>query len=205
MPKGLNIFCLEGLWEENVEDKSTIQPILELLNKKGYCDHIYNRCATVDELEFYLNKWTNGRIKNKYPILYLAFHGKEEYIFLNSKATYSLQNIEEILGGQCHKKIIHFGSCSTLNLPKSRIASFIEKTDALAVIGYKTDIDWMLSTALDLFVFDALQYDILLDHQGIKKFSKTITSKYGNLHSKLKLRIEINPKRVVRKRVPKAK
>jgi len=80
-----NIFCLEGLWNhDNVNDTSTILPILDLLDKQNCCKHVYHKCATKKELEFYLKKWKQAGISHKYPILYLAFHGQPESIFLKN-------------------------------------------------------------------------------------------------------------------------
>ncbi|MFN5987524.1 MAG: DUF6642 family protein, partial [Chitinophagaceae bacterium] len=94
---------------------------------------------------------------------------------------------------KCTGKIVYFGSCSTLKIDKRRINSFLEKTGAIAAIGYKTDIDWIQSTACDLFVLEALQSE-MLDTKGIKKMQKKIISDYGNLHKILDLRIVINDK-----------
>jgi len=149
--------------------------------KRGYCDYIYHDCATKAELEFYLNKWKNKTINEKYPILYLAFHGEKGCVILTQKDKYSLEELSAFLGNKCAGKIIYFGSCSTLNIDKRIINNFLENTGALAAIGYKTDIDWIQSTACDLFVFEALQNE-KLDTQGINKIHNKIISEYGNLH-----------------------
>ena len=52
MKKG--IYCLEGLWDQNLNNKSTVLPILELLHKGSICNYIYQTCATKEELEFFL-------------------------------------------------------------------------------------------------------------------------------------------------------
>jgi hypothetical protein len=190
--KKKGIYCIEGLWNhQNIQDKSTVLPILELLEKKGYCDYIYHDSATKSELEFYLDKWKNKTINEKYPILYLAFHGEKGGIYLSQKDKYSLDDLSAFLENKCTGKVIYFGSCSTLNLDKRIIKKFLEKTGAIAAIGYKIDIDWIQSTACDLFVFEALQND-KLDGIGIEKIHKTIVSDYGNLHKLLDLRVVIN-------------
>lgn len=190
--KKKGIYCIEGLWDHgNIQDETTVLPILDLLEKKNYCDHIYHDCATKSELEYFLDKWKHKTINEKYPILYLAFHGDPGYIFLTHKDKYSLAELADFLGDKCTGKIIYFGSCSTLNIDKRRINSFLKKTGAIAVIGYKRDIDWIQSAACDLFVFEALQSD-KLDTKGINKIHKKIISDYGNLHKLLDLRFVIN-------------
>ncbi|MGZ4035859.1 MAG: DUF6642 family protein [Bacteroidia bacterium] len=190
--KKKGIYCIEGLWDyHNIQDKSTVLPILDLLEKRGYCNYIYHACATKGELEFFLNKWKTKTINEKFPILYLTFHGEKGCIYLSHKVKYSLDQLSDFLEGKCFGKVIYFGSCSTLNVDKRLIKSFLEKTGAIATIGYKTDIDWIQSTACDLFVFEALQND-KLDTQGITKIHNQIINEYGNLHKILDLRIVIN-------------
>jgi hypothetical protein len=188
------IYCIEGLWDHgNIQDQSTVLPILDLLEKRGYCNYIYHDCATKSELEYFLEKWKNKKVQEKYPILYLAFHGDPGYIFLTHEEKYALAELADFLIGKSIGKIIYFGSCSTLNIDKRRINSFLEKTGAIAAIGYKRDIDWIQSTACDLFVFEALQSDNF-DKKGIKKMHKKIITEYGNLHKILDLRVVINDK-----------
>jgi hypothetical protein len=192
MKKG--IYCIEGLWDHgNIQDQSTVLPILDLLEKRGYCNYIYHDCATKSELEYFLEKWKNKKIQEKYPILYLAFHGDPGFIFLTHEDKYSLAELADYLNGKSIGKIIYFGSCSTLNIDKRKINSFLKKTGAIATIGYKIDIDWIQSAACDLFVFEALQSD-KLDTTGIKKIHNKIITDYGNLHKILELRFVVNDK-----------
>jgi len=186
------IYCLEGLWNHHdIQDESTVLPILDLLEKRNYCNYIYHDCATKEELEFFLEKWKRVSVNNKYPILYLAFHGEEGSICISNDKRYTLDELGDFLAGKCTGKIIYFGSCSTFNIDKRLIKKFLEKTGAIAAIGYKTEVDWIQSTACDLFVFEALQQD-KLDSVGIKKIHQKIISDYGNLHRILDLRVVIN-------------
>jgi hypothetical protein len=186
------IFCIEGHWDHhNIEDQSTVLPILDILYKRGYCGYVHHDCATKSELEFYLQKWNNKTIMKKYPILYLAFHGAKGCVFLTQDETYTLDDLAMVLEGKCLGKVIYFGSCSTLNIDIRQIKRFLQKTKAIAAIGYKTDIDWIQSAACDLFVFEALQKDRLTT-RGINAIYKKIVSDYGNLHKRLDLRIVIN-------------
>lgn len=186
------IFCIEGLWEiDDIEDKSTILPILELLERREYCNFIYRSCVTIPELKFFLTRWKTKKVNVKYPILYLAFHGEIGNIRINKKEICSLDYLAEVLEGKCSGKVIYFGSCSTLNINIRAIKSFLEKTGALAAIGYKNEVDWIQSTACDMFVFEALQKD-KLDSKGIEKIHNKIITEYGNLHRKLGLTVVIN-------------
>ncbi len=189
MKKG--IFCLEGLWAQDLKNKSTVLPILELLQKGGICNNIYHACATKEELEFFLNKWKNKSICSKYPILYLAFHGKKGQIYITDKSTYSLNDLAVILENSAKGKVVFFASCETLNTAGRTIQSFLKKTNAIAAIGYKQEVDWMIATAFELLVLDALQQD-KFDSKGIENIEHKIKSEYGNLHQILDCKIAVN-------------
>lgn len=150
-----HVFCLEGLWDDNLKSKSSIEPALELLSKHYPLKYIHKNCATTTELEFYLSKWIQQRYKD-YPILYLAFHGSEQTIDL-SDGSYTMDEVAEILSGKCSNRIIIFGSCGTLGIDKRHITRFLKNTGALAVCGYKTDIDWVMSSVHDILIIESLQ------------------------------------------------
>jgi hypothetical protein len=190
--KKKGIYCLEGLWNHhNVQDKSTVLPILDLMNNRGYCDYVYHDCATREELEFFLDKWKQRSVGQKFPILYLAFHGEQGCIFLTNKQKYTLEDLGKFLHQSCQGKVVYFGSCSTFDIDMRIIKRFLENTGAIAAIGYRTDVDWIQSAACDLFVFEALQGD-KLDSRGIEKIHQSIITNYGNLHKLLDLRVVIN-------------
>ena len=193
-PKKKGIYCIEGIWNSsNMRDKSSVLPLLTLLEKKNYCDHIYHDSATIEELEFYLSKWKSTSLHKRYPILYLAFHGDSGCLFVGKKKKYTIEDLGNNLEGKCRGTVIYFGSCSTLKLDKRIIKSFLKRTGAIAAIGYKSEIDWIQSAACDLFVFEALQYD-KLDTKGINNIYQTIKTEYGNLHKRLGLTVIINDK-----------
>lgn len=191
MSRSKGIYCIEGLWESDIKNKATVLPMLELLEKRDICKFIYHDCATREELEFYLGKWKRKSVIEKYPILYLTFHGKPGSILISPREEYTLKQLGEFLYEKCYGKIIYFGSCSTLNLNKREVKNFLFNINAIAAIGYKTDVEWIKATACDLLVFDALQRD-KLDTRGIAKINKMIKTEYGNLHRSLELSIVIN-------------
>jgi hypothetical protein len=189
MKKG--IYCLEGLWDYNLKDKSTVQPILELLEKSDICKHMYHSCATKDELEFFLRKWKQKKINKTFPILYLAFHGSRGNILITHNKSYSLNELGNMLEGACDGKVIFFASCETLNTDERKIQSFLKQTNAIAAVGYKQEVEWMLATAFELLVLDAFQQD-RFDSRGIQNIEERIRSEYGKLHHLLYFRMVIN-------------
>src|SRR4051794_21780228 len=80
--KWSGVFCLEGAWEDALEDQSSVLPMLELLKRLGYIDFIYRDAGTSHELEHYLRAWVDQRLA--YYTLYLAFHGSREGLFVSN-------------------------------------------------------------------------------------------------------------------------
>src|SRR5580698_9745387 len=103
--KKKGIYCLEGLWSSSVKDRSTIQPILELMEKRDICTNIHHSCATKEELIYFLDRWKASSIKEKFPILYFGFHGKKECICLAGKEIFTLKELGGILENSAIGKV----------------------------------------------------------------------------------------------------
>jgi hypothetical protein len=200
------IFCLEGHWERNLKDKSSVRPLLELFQLRGVCNFIYHQCATTEEFEFYIEKWKQSSYRPKFPILYLGFHGDADVLYVDSrrgKKPYTLSMLGDILGGSGDNAIIYFASCGTLAVNKRKINTFLKKTHFLATLGYLEDVDWIRSAAMDLLILDALQIE-KFDTQGINKISDYLLKNTGTLQKTLSLRFVKNASHFPRKRVVKA-
>ena len=163
MPKTKNktkgVFCLEGDWDGNLKSRKSIQPVLQLLEQAGYpsIPSIRRDIGTIPELEHYLKKWCLKRYQN-YPILFLAFHGSPGTLYMGDSSTYvDLDWLEERLAGACQGRIIHLGSCQTMNVHGSRLNKFLTTTGAVAVCGYKIDVYWMYSAAFEIMLFECFQ------------------------------------------------
>jgi len=124
-------------------------------------------------------------LQKGYPILYLAFHGDEGIIKIGDES-YEIVKLEEMLKNQCKNCIIFFGSCSTLKSDKRNLTRFIRNTKVESICGYKTDVDWMISTAFELLVLSAMQ-DNVFDGRGIGAIEKRI--KENPLAKELEFRI----------------
>ena len=72
----------------------------------------------------------------------------------------SLFDIAEVLieYGGCKNRVIHFASCSTLDVESQELSEFVDLTEASAVSGYKLDVDWAESTAFELNYLQSIQY-----------------------------------------------
>ncbi len=149
------IFCIEGLWDPDLRVSSSVEPLLDLLNLNALISYIHMDAATHAEFEFYVKKWTQKRYDG-YPILYIASHGSQSGIQVGKDA-YSVGALADLLAGKCANRIIVFSSCSTLRIAKRELRRFLEKTEALAVCGYRVDVDWLRSTAFELLLFSQIQ------------------------------------------------
>jgi hypothetical protein len=149
------IFCLEGLWDSDLRDTSTVRPLLELLRLNANVEYIHREYATREEFELYVRKWTLKRY-DAYPILYLASHGAESGIEIGGEL-YPLDDLGVLLEDRCANRVILFASCSTLNIDKRHLRDFLERTKALAVAGYKVDVGWMRATAFELLLLYNMQ------------------------------------------------
>jgi hypothetical protein len=161
--------------------------MLELLSASEGPKHIYRDCATLEEFRFYLASWTQKRYRD-HPILYLAFHGRENILEIG-KSELSLDDIGGLLENKCARRIIHFGTCGTLDCNRRNITRFLKRTQAVAVCGFRGDIDWLKSVAFDLLMFEILQYyEISL--RGIPAFHTEVRRSYRRLCVELGFRLE---------------
>src|ERR1035437_2626940 len=147
-----NVFCIEGNWTSSLKGKTGIKAALDFLEHNANLKHIHKNCSTVDQLEALLKDAVLQEY-NRYGIIYIAFHGFPGELLVGKRQRISLEQIAAILKGKATDKIIHFGSCSTLNIPRSRVNKFLKESGALAVSGYTKDVDFIPSTFLDILYF----------------------------------------------------
>ena len=185
------VFCLEGDWEKDLKGRTTVRPFLELLERSHYpaIRSIHRDVATQGELEHYLKKW---RLKkyDAYPILYLGFHGDPGTVFMRAgkKEPVELEWLGERLEGSCKGRLIHFGSCGTLGAHASRLSRFLAQTGAVAMSGYKTDVDWIQSAAFELLLLSAFQFNTFT-RSGVAAVERSVRADAGKLAKVLKFRM----------------
>ncbi|MFH1689634.1 MAG: DUF6642 family protein [Candidatus Eisenbacteria bacterium] len=149
------IFCIEGIWDPDLRTPSSVEPLLDLLNLNALIDYIHVDCATIEEFELYIGKWMQKRY-DRYPILYLATHGSARELQIG-KHSYSIDDLGKLMEGKCANRFIMFSSCSTLRIDRRVLRRFLDRTQAMAVCGYRVDVDWMRSTAFELLILSQIQ------------------------------------------------
>ena len=148
------MFCLEGEWSPDLRKRTSVEPVLQLLERLGLITTIHRDVATASELEFYLKKWLQHRYEN-YAVLYLACHGTAKGIDLGG-STVTLADLGDILADGCRGSTIYFGSCMGMGSEDRVLMDFVAKTRAKAVVGYSKNIEWLDSAAFECLLLDRL-------------------------------------------------
>ena len=199
MSKRRGIFCLEGDWWNDLNRSSTVKPVLKLLCQvDSKVTFVHRDVGTLVELEHYLSKWCQkGRAH--FPILYLAFHGEPGMLLVgdgrSSKSQFKLDDLADRLEGRCKGKLIHFGSCGTLDIDERHIQRVLRRTEAAGVTGFRATVDWLKSSA-----FEALLFEIFLrggfSLAGMRRIERAVERDIGSLARDLKFRIVIRKDKV---------
>ena len=189
------IFCLEGDWWGKLHRGSSVEPILELLRQWDpyYVRYVRRDVATRSEFEYYISRWAQKSMA-AYPILYLAFHGKSSEVTIGDQRLaenrITVAELGDMLEGRCHGRMIYFGSCDTLDLHGNSIQAFLRKTGAIAVCGYRRDVEWLEATAFELVVMAAMQIHSMT-RQGAGAMQRRITARAGELARALRFHMVI--------------
>jgi len=176
------VFCLEGDWSKNLLKQNSVEEVLMFLKKNRDINYIHRHCGTKENLQYYISQWKMKRYSH-YSILYLAFHGKPNQILIG-KEVLTLDDLAEMLGPNCHNKIIHLGTCHTLNTDMRIIKRFLRKTNALCVCGFGVEIKFVEGC-----VFDILLIDLLQEFLDVTRVSAYINVYYRTLAKKLEFKL----------------
>jgi hypothetical protein len=186
-----DIFCIEGFWKHDRRKKMSIEKAMDFLqeNSTPRINKTFLRCSTIAEFKAHIAEF--GLMRNdRSGILYLAFHGSPNALHVEKRRKLKLldadgiEQLATIIDGSAKGKIIHFGSCSTLNMPPSQIKLFLQKTGAAAVSGYNEEVNFIETTLLDILFFEACQ--LYKRPSSISKYMKT---NYGGFMKRSGFRI----------------
>jgi uncharacterized protein DUF6642 len=186
------VFCVEGFWYGDHRDKTSVYPILDLVNRYQNMPFRHHRCATLEEFKFSILRWKMKAFHKNFPLLYLAFHGDEGVIKIG-KDSLSLDQLSELLGDKCKGVVIYFGSCATLRVDDRLLQSFMKKTHTVAILGYMKDVDWLTSAAFDMRLLSFfLKHPF--DSQGVKNIYEEILNDCRSSVKELDFRMVTNDK-----------
>ena len=154
------VFCLESEWF-GLRSTVSVRPALELLRSSDYhVAYIHRDVATRAELEHYFRKWFQER-HTGFEILWLAMHSRRGLLLPGDmrrpEEKMHIDRLEEILAGKCSGKVVHFGGCRTIAMPPARIRKFLKTSGAVAVSGFREEVDWTESTLFETALLLELQ------------------------------------------------
>lgn len=152
------VYCIEGHWNYGKREvEPSVEPMLQLLRRMGQWEYARRDCATVDEFDYFLDHEWN-RCKEG-SILYIAAHGEPGVIWLSDEQSQGLDTLAA--KADCSGCLVHFSSCSVLDVDEKRLLDFMTKTGASCVSGYEVDTGWADFTyppaiALELLLFSSI-------------------------------------------------
>lgn len=173
--KTKHIYCVEGDWAPDFRNKISIKTALDFLDVNANVRNIHKYCSSSEQMNSLIKEFALQRY-SRYGILYFAYHGGKNCLHLGKRKKLYLEDLGEIIDGCAYKKIIHFGSCSTLNVDRWAIKRFMRKTGAIAVSGYSKDIPFIDSTLLDILFFEACQH-----YQKMKPIEKYMKENHSGM------------------------
>lgn len=177
--KKKHIFCIEENWTHDLKDKASIRTALDFLEHNAEIKPIRKDCSTIDQFKDLVETSLQKRYK-QHSIIYLAFHGSPGCLHIGKRKKLDFSTIAELLDGRAADKIIHFGSCSTLNLDGWELRRFWKDTGALAISGYTKDIDFIESSVLDILYFRKCQ-----EYRKVPLIERDMKEYYGRLMREL--------------------
>lgn len=145
------ILCLEGDWDEGLLRQKTVVPVLELVKHQTKIPVIHRTASTREEFRRVVQEWLKAKY-NHFPILYLGYHGVPGGLHLGQDEV-GLQDLHEFFGRGAGR-VIHFGACHTLDAPSRVLSHFLQKTQFAAISGFRQEVDWLFSCALEILILD---------------------------------------------------
>ena len=187
------VFCLEESGWFGVKDKTTVEPVLRLLETGRYgVPYLHHDVGTLAEFHYFLEKWTRPSF-DSHPILYLGFHGtcRGSGILVGEGENneVKLTELAKRLKGCCRGRVIHFSSCRPLRAREHALDEFVDTTGVLAVCGFTKDVDWLESAAFDVLVLGRLQGASFLRRDSMRKFERELNCMAPGLYRRLGFRM----------------
>jgi hypothetical protein len=149
------VFCIEGQWHRDLNERGSVLPTLELLERLGRIRFIHKDAATPDELSYFLNRWLLRQYAD-YRVGFFAMHGEPTKLCLTDWHSVDLDDVAEQMAGKCEGKRLYFGSCSVLRASDARLLDFLAETGAALICGYTREVDWVESAAFETVLLDVL-------------------------------------------------
>lgn len=149
-----HLLCLETSYDKQLENPSSMLPVLELLEKVHRMRYVHFTCNTLGEFEWNLTRF---KTRANFQILYLAGHGSTNEMHLASGKSVNLEMLSNFMGERFAGWTVHLGGCDTINGSNDALRTFMAQTGVSMVTGYSKPVEWMPSAALEMMWFSYLQ------------------------------------------------
>ncbi len=179
------VLCLEGDWEEGLIRRRSLVPVLQLVKSQWGIPYIHRTASTRDEFRLVIEQWLKAKYAN-YPILYLGFHGSPGALHIGQEEI-SICDLAEF-ADRGRNRIVHFGACKTLSAPRKELIRFLKMTRFVGICGFRTDIDWLHSSALEIIILDELSKR-KITAGNMKVFEKRLKGMAGSLTRELQFQV----------------
>lgn len=155
MSKPGSVFCVEGQWGDNLAERGSVLPTLELLERLRKIRFIHRDVATPDELRYYLDQWLSHKYA-AYHVGIFAIDGAPGKLRLSNRHEMDLAEVMGWMRGRCAGKQLYFDCGAILRVPEATLSDILEQTGAALVCGFTRTIDWIESSAFDTVLVDRL-------------------------------------------------
>ena len=162
MAAAAGVFCIEADWF-GLTHPMSMKPVLDLLaGSDARIPYVLRDAATRAEIEFYLRRWNQARYK-RFDLLWMAIHSRPGELLPGDMRKpderISLDALETLLAGKCRGRILHFSGCRFMRIPPARLTRFMQRTQALCVSGFASEVPWLEATIFEAYWLTLLHYE----------------------------------------------
>jgi len=152
------LVCLESYWNEKLFHTFSVKGFLDAMTPLAHPPLTVAHRFVDSEAGFayYLRRpggvmWRQRELFDT-PVYYLAFHGRPASVTSLLGSISGERLCEAFAGYGSYKNLVYFAACSVLRGARGKrfARDFLGTTGVRAVIGYKTNVDWMASLVCDL-------------------------------------------------------
>ena len=92
------------------------------------------------------------------------------------------------MGDRSRGRVVYFGACGVMATHGNRLNRFVKSTGAVAVAGYREEVDWLESAAFDMLALGRLQ-NAAFTKSSISKFDRELKETAPGLYRRLGFRL----------------
>jgi hypothetical protein len=145
---------MEGRWSSRVRDVRSVEPVLRALQEAGAAIHVRHHLNDREDLLRQFRRWGQSQ-HDRYRIGYVALHGSPATVHIGRYVVRLGEVGDALRHGTLRHKVLHFGSCSVLDLDEGDAQELRSRLGVRVLTGFTTDVEWFASMAFELLLFEA--------------------------------------------------